>query len=237
VYADSYGADYNSEPTDFTIPGFKGTPRYVGFFGRSDGKISGGASGDVSMPAISDINAAKDELALELGQKLKEKLLQVKEEGYTPLYSAIDIEYSDNEKDIMQGKTATYEVTATGYLMLADTGALTQKLAQGIRDYNDEPVRLDNSDALTYTIKDTTDLSTSTSTEVLVEGMPTVVWVTSADEIQRLFAGKSRSDFKSIMEKITSIESGEISFSPLWLSTFPSDIEKIKIVEKLPKSK
>jgi hypothetical protein len=235
VYADSYGSDYNTDPTDFTIPGFKGTARYAGFFGRSKGSISGGSSGNVSLPALSDINGVKDELALELGQKLKEKLLQIKEDGYTPFYSAIDLKYVDNEKEILQGKTATYEVTATGYLILADTGALTQKLAEDIRDYANEPVRLENAGVLTYSIKDTADLAGATTTDVLIEGTPTVVWVTSVDEVQRLFAGKKRGDFKTIMEKIGSIESGEISFSPLWLSTFPSDLKKIKIVEKLSK--
>lgn len=235
VYADSYGADYNSSATDFTIPGFKGTPRYAGFFGRSQGPVTGGSSGNISSASIADINAAKDELALELGQKIKEKLLQVKQDGYIGFYSAIDLEYKDNEKEILQGLTSTYEVTATGYLILADELRLTQALATGVRDYANEPVRLGNSETLTYSIKDTVNLSTATSVDVLIEGNPRIIWVTSSDEIQRLFAGKSRNDFKTIMGGITSIEGGEIGFSPMWLSAFPSDISKIYIVEKLPK--
>jgi hypothetical protein len=85
VYADTYGADYNSDPTDFTIPGFKGTTRYKGFFARSDGPITGGASGNISIPSLSDINAAKDELAIELAQEMKETLSKIKKDGYTGL--------------------------------------------------------------------------------------------------------------------------------------------------------
>lgn len=234
VYADSYGADYNSGPTDFTIPGFKGTPRYTGFFARSDGAITGGASGNVSLASLADINAAKDELAIELGQKVKEKLMQVKQDGYIGLYTAIDVEYSDNEQELLSGNTSTYQVTATGYLMLADELRLTQALAQDIRDYKNEPVKLGYGDSLTYSIKDTTNLATATSVDVLIEGNPRVIWTTNKEDIQRLFAGKSRSDFKTIMSGISSVQGGEISFSPLWLSSFPTDLNKIKIVEKLP---
>lgn len=234
VYADSYGTDYNSAATDFTIPGFKGTPRYAGFYARSNGAVTGGASGSASLASLADINAAKDELALELGQKIKERLLQVKQDGYIGLYGAIDVEYVDNEKELLQGTTSTYEVTATGYLILAEELRLTQALAQDVRDYKNEAVRLGYSDALTYSIKDSDNLANATSVDVLIEGNPRIIWITSAEDIQRLFAGKSRGDFKTIMSGITSIEGGEIGFSPLWLSSFPSDINKIKIVEKLP---
>ncbi len=235
VYADSYGADYNTNPTDFTIPGFKGTPRYTAFFGRSNGPITGGSSGEVTSPSMADINAAKDSLAMELAPKIKQKLLQVKEKGYTPLYSAVEVVYKDNEKDILQGNATTYEVVATGYLMLADTQELTKSFADSIRDYNNEPFRLGNEENLTYTKKEGDSVLTSPSVQVLAEGSPRIIWSTDENEIKKLFAGKSKSEFKTLMNTIPSVQQGEISFYPLWVSTFPKDVEKISVVEKLPK--
>lgn len=45
MYADGYGTEYNSAETDFTIPGFKGTPREKSFYARSKGTITSGFIG------------------------------------------------------------------------------------------------------------------------------------------------------------------------------------------------
>ena len=235
VYADSYGADYNSAPTDFTIPGFKGTPRYTGFFGRSNGAITGGASGNMTLASLADVNAAKDELALETAQKLKTDLSTMKKDGYVGLYSAVDVVYKDNEQDVLQGITSTYEVTATGYLMFASAPEFSKKIAEGVRDYNGEPVRLSYTDTLNYSRKDTDRIATAQNIDILVEGSPRVIWNTDQEAIKILVAGKKRDEFKPLMKSIDSIESAEISFSPLWLSSFPADKTKISIVESLPK--
>jgi len=42
VFADTTGPEYNIPPTNFTVPGFKGTDRYNLFYGRSYQPMSGG---------------------------------------------------------------------------------------------------------------------------------------------------------------------------------------------------
>ncbi|MDB5260294.1 MAG: seg [Candidatus Nomurabacteria bacterium] len=235
IYADSYGADYNSAPTDFTIPGFKGGPMYSAFFARSDGPISGGASGNVSLASLSDINAAKDALALELIAKVKDDLSGVKKDGYVGMYGAIDVIYEDNEAALLAGNTSTYEVTATGYLMLANNNELAKNLAQEIRDYPGDMVRLGYEDTLTFTRKDTDHINANDSLSILVEGKPRIIWVINQDDIKTLLAGKNRSEFEPLMKSNKSIEGAEIGFSPLWLTKFPADTSKIGVVESLPK--
>ena len=235
MYADDFGADYNSAPTDFTIPGFAGTPQFAGFYARSNGPLTGGASGNASLASISDINAAKDELALFLAQKLKESLAKEVRAGYVGLYSAVDIVYEDNEQELLSGQTSVYKVKATGYLMFAKQDELAKVVAESMREYNGEDVRLDYTDKLSFTKKDTDRVAQVSSLEVLVEGAPRVVFLTNEDSLRSLVAGKKRSDFTSLMRGVTSIEGAEISFSPLWLSTFPSEVSKIDVVESLPK--
>lgn len=235
VYADTAGSEYNTAPTDFTIPGFKDSPQYSTFYARSKGAITGGASGNVSSVSVSDSNAAKDELALELAQEIKDKLADVKIEGYVGLYGAIDIVYEDNEADLLAGNTSTYTATATGYLMMAKGDELAQSVAQNVRDYNQEPVRLDYTDKITYTRKDTDRLDQVQTLDVLAEGSPRVVFLTDEPALKALVAGKKRSEFANLMKGIASIEGAEIGFFPLWLSSFPQEVSKISIVESLPK--
>lgn len=235
VYADSFGSDYNSAATDFVIPGFRGSPQFDSFYARSNGPITGGASGDVSSASLSDINAAKDALALQLARELSDELSKKTLAGYVGMYSAVDITYEDNEQALLAGTTSTYEVTATGYLMFAKGDELAASVAQSVRDYKGEPVRLDQTDTLVYTRKDTDRLAVVQSLEVLTEGTPRVVFLTNEDNIKSLVAGKKRSEFTSLMRSVDSIEGAEISFSPLWLSTFPEDPEKISVIESLPR--
>jgi hypothetical protein len=235
VYADDVGTSYNSSPTDFTIPGFKGSPQYATFYARSNGAITGGASGNASSASLSDINAAKDELALELAREVKDALGKETMPGHIGLYSAIDIAYTDNENDLLAGNTSVYQVTATGYLMFAKEDELAHVIAQDVRDYHSEAVRVDNPEDIVFTRKDTDRLATAQSLAVLAEGSPRIVFLTDVAALKELVAGKSRSEFASLMKGITSIEGAELNLSPMWLSKFPEDQSKISIVESLPK--
>lgn len=235
LYADSNGAGYNSEATDFTIPGFKGTARAEAFYARSKGPMTGGASGSMSLASLSDINAAKDALALELDKEIKIDLLKITKEGYIPMYSAAEITYEDNESEVLQGVTGTYQVTATGHVMLADAALFAQAIAKTVRDYNNEPVRLGYVDTLTYTRKDSDHIAQGQTFSVLVEGKPRVIWASDIDAIKKMVTGKKRDEFKPLMKNINSIESAEIGFSPLWLTHFPEEVGKIIVTESLPK--
>jgi hypothetical protein len=235
VYADSNGAEYNIEKTDFTIPGFKGSPRFTGFYAKSKGAISGGSSGNISLASLSDINAAKDELALELSQEIKTELAKVTKEGYVGMYSAIQIEYNDNESAVLKGGIATYEVTATGYLMLADAPKLASAVARNLSGYANQSVRLASPENIMFAKKENDSIKSESPLLILVEGDPRIVWTSNSESIKEMVIGKKRDEFKVLMKNIEGVEGAEISFSPLWLTSFPNDTTKIHVIESLPK--
>lgn len=236
VYADSVGPSYNLAMSDFSIPGFKGTPRYDGFYGRSKGAITGGSEGTATAVSIQDVSAAKDELALELAKTVKAKLSEEKREGYTGAYDLIDIAYSDNESELLQGITKTYQVTAVGTLKFIDNATLATALASSqVRDFKDDIVRLDYQDTVTFTSKGTSIGTSTDSSTLIVQGSPRIVWETDIDGLKRILIGKGRDEFKTVMKSVNSIKGAEIKFSPLWLSRFPTDTNKINVIESLPK--
>ena len=236
VYADGSGAEYNIGTATFSIPGFKGSPRESSFYAKSNGLISGGASGSKSLVALSDLNAAKDSLAVELDKEIQTEIKKIKKDGYIPLYSAVEIIYTDNESAVMKGETEVYQVTATGNVILASAPKLAEAVAKTFGDYDNQPVRLSYIDALSYTRKQTDRIAEgSTTISILVEGKPRVIWESNVDAIKGMILGKDRDEFKPLMKTISSIESAEISFSPMWLTHFPSDKNKLIVTESLPK--
>lgn len=236
VFADSYGAEYNIPPSDFTIPGFKDSPRYAGFYGRSTGAMKGGSSGNMALVSQSDLDAAKDELAIEMTQGLKDALSKVTKDGTVPMYDAITVSFSDNEDKVMTGVTSTYEVTATGYLMLASEPELAKLIAtETMRDYNGQDVKLDYTKDMTFTLKQDAKPYSDSKLDVLIEGKPRVILVTDTEILKTSFMGKSRSDAPAIVQNMPSVNQIEMSFFPLWLSSIPTDKNHISVIESLPK--
>jgi hypothetical protein len=233
VYADSNGPEYNSGPTDFTIPGFKGSPRYGMFYGRSNGALVGGAQGNVSLVSKSDLDSAKDEFALEINQTLKNALKDLNKTGYVALSGASKIVLEDNEKDVLVGVSSTYTVTATGYVPLVKEEVFARAVASTLREYNNEPVRVDYQDTLSFTAKDDSTIGTDKSTEILVEGKPRVVWLTDGSTLKKALLGKSKADFTATMSGFPSIDRASNSFSPMWLNSFPDKESSIEIKESL----
>jgi hypothetical protein len=235
LYADSAGAEYNIDSTTFSIPGFKGTSRESAFYAKTKSAISGGSSGTMSLPSISDLNSAKDSLALELKQSIQDDLHKIKKDGYIPLYSSAEIAYSDNEEDIRKGVTDSYKVTATAYVMLTDASKLAEALAKTFGDYDGGAVRLLSSDGLSFTRKQTDAINGANTISLLVDGKARVVWVTDSDAVKSLVQGKERDMFKGLMKTVSSVDSAEISFSPMWLTHFPDTRSKLTVTESLPK--
>ncbi len=235
LYADSNGSDYNSVATDFTIPGFKGTPREATFYAKSSSPLIGGNSGTMSLVALSDLNAAKDSLILELDKEIKTETQKIKKEGYTGMYTAVEVTYNDNQDEVLRGASGVYTITATGHLILADSSKLAEGIAKTLSDYKEEPARLAYGETLVFTRKQSDKIASTTTFSILVEGKPRVIWVSDVEGIKEMVKGKNRDEFKPLMKTINSIESAEINFSPLWLSSFPSETNKIVVTESLPK--
>lgn len=235
VYADSTGSDYNSEPVDFTIPGFKDTDRYTTFFARSKGPITGGAAGNVTMPSLSDLNAAKDELAIALASEIKENLSKVSYPGYMSLYTAIQIEYEDNEAQLTSGGGKEYMMTATGYLAMISTASLAKTIAKtSVRDFDGVPVDLSYTDTLVYAIQNDGRISKNEDLILALNGSPRIIWSTDKEQVKLSVAGKKRQEFKTLMKSVPSIDGAETSFYPLWLTRFPEQPSKITVTEILP---
>lgn len=85
VQADAPGPQYNIGPTDFTIPGFKGTLKFTGFYAKSYASMKGGAEGHTAVVTEDDLANARRVLREELTEVLAEKLKQSLLQGWTTL--------------------------------------------------------------------------------------------------------------------------------------------------------
>lgn len=76
VIADQAGDSYNISPTEFRIPGFRGTAKYDGFTAKSEVAFSGGFVGESKIATSNDITKGSEELTKRMIDALRSELDQ-----------------------------------------------------------------------------------------------------------------------------------------------------------------
>ncbi|MFO0743498.1 MAG: hypothetical protein U0469_00370 [Candidatus Paceibacterota bacterium] len=236
VSADTYGSDYNIKPSDFTIPGFKGTPRYAGFYAKSVSPMSGGMSGTVSTVSPEDIMVVNNDLKPSINSTLTTSTKKITHDGYFSLYNNLIINYSDNQNVLMTSDQNSYNLTGIALLLSIKKDVLASVIAKQVLqdNYNaSQPVHIDDIDSLTFTIDPNADIN-SNIIKILINGKVRIIWTYGPDNVKKSIAGQSTSQFDTIINKYSSsIIHSSFKVSPPWIKAFPKDINRIKIEEVL----
>lgn len=240
AYGDAPGEEYNSDRTDFSIPGFKGDPRYKKFYARSQTPITGGFSGTIKVPSPEDIAAAqahlRDVLRGELIEKARLQVAQLPEPSV--LYDgATFIVFNDIEaRDASVADPSRITVEGTLYGIMFENSVLSKFIAQKtIAGYDNSPVSVRNIADLTLAPKsEITDPASIKDFPFTLSGEAAIVWDVDYEALKQNLAGASKGEgFKSIVENVPSIKNAQALLQPFWKRQFPKDPKDITIQESL----
>lgn len=227
VYADSPGTNYNIGLTDFTIPGFKGDPRFQTFFARSKTPMTGGATGTIKTGAPSDIARARESLRA----ALKDKALS-DAKGQVPAGSVL---YPAGATVVYESLSAPEDSAvkerATVYAPLFDSAALSAFLAgQTIAGFDGALVLAQNLPDLTF-IPSQPDLNVSTADDVSfsLSGSVTFVWQFDQDKLKSDLAGQDKGRVETVLAGFPAISKASVSVKPFWKGSLPSDAANISV--------
>ena len=236
VSADSYGSDYNIKPSDFVIPGFKGTPRYAGFYAKSVNPMTGGLSGTVSTVSPEDVAVANNDLKPSINSALTTSTKKISHDGYFSLYGNLITNYFDNQSTLITSDQNSYSLTGVALLLSIKKNALASAIAKQVLQDNydsSQPVHIDDISNLTFTVDPNADMS-SNIIKILINGKVRIIWTYGPDNIKKSIAGHSVSIFDTIISKYsTSVIHSSFKVSPPWIKSFPKDINRIKVEEVL----
>ncbi len=235
IYADEAGPDYNSAPTDFSVPGLKETPQAKKVYGRSVGAVTGGSSGTTKSVSDQDLKQASDDLRVSLETKLRTKARGdlapsqiVYDQGIVVDLGAPTLstqKASNNDKAV---------VTENGslYMVVFDRDALIRTLAKTlVPPYAGENIEIKNIDALNLATPETSgeSLWKNTTLNFSLKGSPELSWIVDEEAIKKDLLGIPKSDFNSTMAKYTTVLRAKASLRPFWESAFPVDAKKITV--------
>ncbi|MBI1755229.1 hypothetical protein HYR65_03015 [Candidatus Azambacteria bacterium] len=229
IIADQAGAAHNIGPSDFTIPGFAGTPKFTGFRAKSSKPMTGGGTGGSFAATADDLEKAKAALSEKLAAQTQEYinanigkglvvLAGARTQG-TPDFSADTPDAGGKFKARLKAAYEVFAFSESDVAALAEDHLVrrlldTQKTVPGTRvvSYADETMNSGKT-ALSFTVK----------VNELAAG------AVKQEQIQAQLAGKGEDEIKRILRENEAVESAEVTFWPFWISLAPDNPKRITV--------
>ncbi|HEV7423833.1 MAG TPA: hypothetical protein VGO21_01455 [Candidatus Paceibacterota bacterium] len=242
IYAAEAGEAYNSAPLDFKIAGFKGTPKYAKFYGRSKGAIIGGLKGKFPSISPDQRTSVITDLKTALQAKLLQKATDQIPDGFILFKDAVYLITDDsNTTDFTAAKDTMLPVKLTGtlYGLLFNENELTKKIAKdNIKDYDGSPVFIKNIRDLSFHMQISnglvSNLALENSIDFTLSGTTKIVWKFDESKFTTELLGKSKKDFNQILLKYPAVASAKSVISPFWRMSFPDKSKNIKVIVNYP---
>lgn len=231
VAAPEPGAEYNIGPSNFSLPGFVGSPLYTKIYGESFEPMTGGAKREVTVVTEEDIAAAKDQLGEILKIEATKSLLARIPSPYQVLEDSLRSTITQDNSLIKPGAelnqfnyTAKVKVSMTGFHK-DDADVLAKQLLSSYlptnQTVNEETLRV------------TTQVSQGAGQAGLI---PITLHI-AGDQYEKVdraaltrrLAGASDSEFHQLFKEYSFLAKAQFSLWPFWVSRIPKDPERVSV--------
>ncbi|MEK7151196.1 MAG: hypothetical protein AAB784_00575 [Patescibacteria group bacterium] len=228
IFADKAGGEYNIEPTTFTIPGFKGTPKQDQFYAKSTRSTTGGIIGPSKVVTEEDFIKAQEAVTA----KLKEKIIRLlkNEAGELKILDSLKIKMESPVSNAKVGEAAeNLQITIAGS---ASTLAFRDSdIIELIKNYiaqKGDLELLEKNLVINYLNPENSSDGLMMTFDIQVTGQST----NKIDEakIRKEIAGLKEDEMRTYFTKIKEIESTRIILGPFWVKRIPKDLDKIKLI-------
>ena len=231
VTADKPGDEYNIQPdAHWTIPGFKGTPRYKGFYAESVDAMTGGLVGERPKLSDADRTSAEAEVSSALQSSLGMRI-QAMADKLKTFASSTSFAVTKSEEQMNAQDSTQFNLFMEGDMrqLAFDENVLKDALVNKSRtdDTASDTVDSFSIDYGNPTFdfdKGTISLNVTSS----VSFVPTI----DVDGIKKSVAGVKKSAAEMTILGIPRLDSAKIAFWPFWVSSVPTNISRIDVFVK-----
>lgn len=231
VIAQDAGREYNIGPSTFSIPGFKGTPKYLAFYGKSEKSMEGGEIGKVKIISEDDYKNLEKQVVSELSSQSSTALEALLPEGFLIPRSAqhtsqIEINSSGKIGDSAAELTITGNVLTKAFAvregdikkLLTDDFAARfpgMRLKEGEEEIVHQAIdsRFEKG-ILEMKVSLSQNASALVDRQKIIDGV----------------RGKTETEVRSFLSGFASIRESRVTFWPFWVSKIPDDPNKIEII-------
>ncbi|OGI68612.1 hypothetical protein A2738_01900 [Candidatus Nomurabacteria bacterium RIFCSPHIGHO2_01_FULL_42_15] len=238
IYGAQEGEEYNSGPLDFTILGFKGTPKYSKFYARSEGEITGGFKGKAPIISSAEKSVAVSEMKTTLETKLFERASDQIPEGFILFKDAVFLDINENDIDSTPVKDdlISFVLKGTLYGFLLEESRLAEEIAgRRVAGYDGSAVYIPNIRDLVLSLSNKENISGEVKNiQFNLKGDANIVSKLDEDKLIADLIGKSKKDFNQILLEYPNIISAKLTLRPFWKRSFPDEAKDIKVIVNYP---
>lgn len=239
VFADQPGEEYNIDPTTFVIPGYREggySELFASVTARSTAPMSGGYNGPRYVIDDTELATARESLHQELQDALRERVGEERPAGFVLFEPAITFAYESLPATEAGGDQVTiHERVALNVPIFSAPEFASHIAAATIPGYENQPVRIDNPEVLTFAYTATStasaDIRDVDQLQFRLSGTPRVVWAYDEGALAADLAGAAKTALPSVLSGYPAIERAEAVIRPFWKRSFPEDPESITVTE------
>ncbi len=217
VIADKPGEASNIGPSKFSIPGFKGSPRYKAFWAESKMSMVGGSAegGTQTVVTKEDLESAQQKARDEAIAAAKEEIKRdAQAQGKKVLDDAITVEVLSSESQIVEGVAASsfdYTVRAVARALAFGETDVMIMVEKALKDKIGDEKLVPQDIVLTYS-PSLADFDKQTL-ELKVRGTARIVPQIDTGAVQRALVGAKRKDIDQILSDFPGIERAELRYN------------------------
>lgn len=232
VAADQPGVEYNIGPSNFTIPGFKGTAKYARFYAKSKTVMTGGSTEKVKIVTADDLKKAEENLTAELKKEIEAVFQEQAPAGLKLVEGGLKEEITKKSFSVEEEARADkfileIELTMRGLFFKEDD-------LKNLADFNLASQITENKQPLSSTQKITQDkpIIDWQKKEVIfsLHIEEEVAWQIDSQRLKENLAGKEETEVRKYLAELPAVEKAKVTFWPFWVKRVPLQKEKIKII-------
>lgn len=235
LVADVAGEEGNQKgEVTLKIPGFKGTPKYEGFYAVSSAGFSGGIKGEARVVSEEDLKRAEFEVTKLVFDKARRDLIEKTPPDFTLLEALRTVEIAGlvSPKSGTPAERFTISSKAIGKALVFRKSDITELIKRVILSEDKSRLFLEGSAALTYRVS-SVDYKKGTA-EAVIDGEFKTRRAIDDKELKDLIKGATKESIVTLLKQQENISQFSLKFFPPWRSKAPSNPEKIRIVVEEP---
>ncbi|MFZ2522537.1 MAG: hypothetical protein WAX44_03450 [Minisyncoccia bacterium] len=233
VEADKSGPSYNTGLKDFTIPGFKGDPRFKDVYARSKTEMIGGFSGMQRTVSKEVLTRVEDEMKSLLMESAKVDLVNQIPADFILFPNTISYKFDPAVQSILSSGQVVIKKKGTASAVIFDRANLTKIIqARILPESGTDIVRISNMDKFEFSyLATTTPISSSISSITFsLNGEPNFVWTFDESKLKSDLLGLSKKSAKAVISTYPSIKEAWILTRPFWNQKIPKSLDDVSLV-------
>lgn len=235
LVADAAGEGSNlSGEVTLRIPGFKGGPRYEGFYAVVEQGFSGGLKGEATVVSKEDLKTGQEEATKTLFEELRQEMERKTPPGLTLLKELQEIQITKIEapRPGTRRDKFSVEAQASGEALVFREADVINLLSSFALEESKDQELVEGSARLSYAVR-SIDFEKGRAEAALTGNFKTKAKVPEA-ELAALIKGKKEGSVIEAFKARRELASFSLAFFPPWRSKAPNDPAKIRFRVERP---